>query len=124
MSSKLHELLAVESNLENQAEKCRTELIGTTFANKRHHFSEKRVTFKPNTEGAAEVTEEQSDIQTSVRTEIEWISAILAKAIDASHHIDLANTQAKADVVTEDDDKVLLKDVPATSLLKLETTLQ
>lgn len=122
--SKLHELLAVEGNLENQAEKCRTELIGTTFANKRHHFTEKRVTFRSNTEGAAEITEEQSDIQTSVRAEIEWISAILAKAMDASHHIDLANTEARADVVTEDDEKTILKNVPSTSLLQLETTLQ
>lgn len=120
--AKLHELLAVEGNLENQANKCRTELAGT-FDKKKHHFGEKRITFTANTEGAQPVTEEQSDIQTTVQKEIAWIVGIVAKSIDASHHIDIANTQAVADVVTEDGATVL-KGVPATSLLQLEKRLK
>lgn len=120
--SKLHELLAVEGNLENQSNKCRTELLAT-FDKKKHLFQESRVTFTANTEGAQPVTEQQSDIQSTVAQELEWISGIAAKAIDASHYIDLANTQAKADVVDEDG-TTILKDMPATSLLQLEKRLK
>jgi hypothetical protein len=123
MASKLHELLAVEGNLAGQAQKMRTELITTTFDKKRHHFGAKRITFKPLAEGAADVTEEQSDIQTSVRAELKWIGEILAKAWDASHCIDLANATAKADLVTEEG-ATLVKSVPATSLLALEKSIQ
>lgn len=120
--SKLHELLAVEGNLANQATKTRTELMAT-FEKKRHLFEEKRVTYTPHAEGSKPTTEEQLDIQSSVGSEIEWISKILAKALDASHHIDIANTLAKADVVDEEQ-QTILKDVPATSLLQLEKRLQ
>jgi hypothetical protein len=121
--AKLHELLAVEGNLSTQAQKCRAELITNTFDKKRHHFGAKRVSFTPNTEGAVQVTEEQLDIQTTVRGELDWIGKILVKAWDASHQIDVANTMAHADVVTEDD-TTLLRDVPATSLLQLEKHLK
>ena len=47
--TKLHELLAAETNLENQANKCRTDLVGT-FQNKRHHFEEKKEVFTPSVE--------------------------------------------------------------------------
>lgn len=120
--SKLHELLAVNTNLENQGNKTRAELM-TTFDKKRHHFGEKLVTFKSNAEGATPVTEEQSDIQTTVHKELEWISGILTKTIDVGHQIDVANTQAKADIVTEDG-TAIAKDVPATSLLQLEKQIQ
>jgi len=118
MPTKLHELLAVEKNFENQAGKTRAELK-KTFDDKKHLFSMKIVTFKPNADGAAPETELQSDIQTTVKKEIDWLCPILSKGLDASHQIDVANTIAKADVITEDDETVL-KEVPATSLLRLE----
>lgn len=118
--TKLHELLAVETNLENQANKCRTDLM-VTFEKKRHLFEEKRVVFVPNSEGAQAVVEHQSDIQSTVRKELEWIQQHLAKAFDASYQVAEANTEARADVVLDDDAAtVLLKDMPATSLLELE----
>ena len=119
--TKLHELLAVEKNHETQAAKLRTELQ-KTFTDKKHLFGMKIVTFKPSAEGSAAVTESQSDIQTTVKKEIEWLCPILARALDASHQIDVANTMAKADIITEDND-TLLKDVPAPSLLRLEHRL-
>lgn len=120
-ATKLHELLAVEKNLEGQAQKTRTEL-SKTFQDKRHLFAKKLVTFKPNTE-APETTEEQSDIQTTVREEIKWLKPILSKALDASHQIDVANTIAKSDIVSEDG-MVLVAGVPSTSLLRLEHRVQ
>lgn len=118
--TKLHELLAVESNLENQAAKCRSDL-SATFEKKRHLFEEKRVTFTPAGEGAQSVTETQSDIQSNVKKELNWIQGHLAKALDASYQVAEANTQARADVVLEDAEQtILLTGVPATALLELE----
>lgn len=117
---KLHELLAVEGNLENQANKVRTDLMNT-FEKKRHLFEEKCVVFKPSVETEREVVETQSDIQSTVKKELTWISSHLIKALDASYQVAEANTQARADVILDDDAQtVLLKDVPATSLLELE----
>lgn len=122
MSTKLHELLAVESNLENQATKTRTEVI-TSFEKKKHLFSEKVVSFTPLAENAQKVTESQSSIQETVHAQVDFIKKITAKALDVSHQIDVANTLAKADVVTEEGDKIL-EAVPATSLLQLEKRLK
>lgn len=116
--AKLHELLAVDANLKGQAQKCRIELQ-STLEKKRHLFAQKLVTFTPLAEGAPAETREQSDIQTTVKKEVEWLSNIIRKAIDASYAIDIANTTAKADVILEDG-TTLLKDVPATALLQLE----
>lgn len=116
--SKLHELLAVESDLRTQAESCRLDLKGT-FEKKGHHFQKKVVTFKSMTEGVEDKVESQLQLQTTVAKELSWIGDKIGKALDAGHQIDMANTQAKADVVL-DDGQMLLKDVPATSLLRLE----
>lgn len=116
--AKLHELLAVESTLKGQAEKTRGDLL-TLFDKKKHHFHEKVVTFTPNEEGAAPVTEEQLDLQTTVPKELTWIKGIWAKALDVSYQIAESNTEARADVVL-DDGKTLLTQVPATALLELE----
>src|SRR5690348_10944471 len=105
--TKLHELLAAEGNLETQATKVRADLANT-FEKKRHLFEEARVVFTPNTEGASSQTESQSDIQTTVKKELNWISPILAKALDASYQIAEANTLARADVVLDDDSETVL----------------
>ncbi len=120
--TKLHELLAVDGNLDGQSTKTQQELK-KTFEGKRHLFEEKLVTFTAKEEGAKAITEAQSDIQTTVAQEVAWIVPIIAKSIDASHHIDLANTLARADVITEDGTTVLTG-VPATSLLQLEKRLK
>ena len=119
--ARLHELLAVASNLKNQAEKCRTELV-ETFGKKRHLFSERIQTFSPLTEGAESVTEEKSDIQSTVDQELEWIAGHLVKALNVQYQIAEANTLARADVELEGG-KVILSGVPATALLELEKTL-
>lgn len=120
---KLHELLAVETNLENQANKTRTELLGT-FEKKRHLFEEKKIVFTPNIEGATSTVEAQSDIQSTVKKELDWLQGFLTKSLDASYQVAEANKKAIADIVLEDDtETVLAKDVPATSLLELEKRL-
>ena len=119
--SKLHEILAVESNLENQANKCRTDLLNT-FEKRRVLFEEKKIVFTPSTEGEQETVESQLDIQSNIPKEITWISQHIAKALDASYQVAEANTRARADVELEDG-AVVLRNVPATSLLELEKKL-
>lgn len=118
---KLHELLAVETNLENQANKTRTDLLNT-FEKKRHLFEEKRVVFTPfGEDGGKQIIESQSDIQSTITKELNWVQTFIEKSLDASYQVAEANTQARADVVLEgDDEQVLLKQVPATALLELE----
>lgn len=116
--SKLHELLAVSSNMTLQVSKVLADLTGT-FSNKAHLFTKKLVTFQPSTEGATPQIESQSDIQTTVVKEIDWVLGVVSKGIDLGYQIDTANTAAVADVVTEDGE-TLLKAVPATFLLQLE----
>lgn len=116
--AKLHELLAVESNLKGQADKTRNELAAT-FEKKPHLFSEKLQTFISSEEGGKRTTEEQLDLQTTVRKELTWLSGIIAPALDTSYAISEGNTKARADIVL-DDNTVLLQNVPATTLLELE----
>lgn len=120
--SKLHELLAVDANLSAQAAKLTNELKGT-FEKKRHLFEEKRTTFQPKEDGSVAVTEQQSDLQTTVVDELSWISEHLAKAIDVSHQINLGNMAAQADVLLEDG-SAILSGVPATTLLELEKSVK
>lgn len=117
---KLHELLAVETNLETQANKVRADLAAT-FEKKRHLFEEKHLVFVASTEGAQGVVETQSDLQTTVGAQLTEIQAFLGRSLDASFQVAETNTQARADVVLEDDaGTVLLRGVPATALLELE----
>ena len=116
--AKLHELLAVAKSITGQATHKRTELMAT-FDKKRHLFSKKLITFKPIAEGAPDEIREQSDIQSTVRDELDWIKTAMVKAIDAGYAIDKANTEAVADIVLEDGTS-LATGIPATALLQLE----
>lgn len=121
--AKLHEVLAADNNLKGQAVKARGDLM-ETFEKKRHLFGAKLITFIPSAEGGEQQTREESDIQTSVTKEVHWLSGILIKAMDTAYAVDIANTQAKADIVLEDSEDVLMKDVPATALLQLEKRIR
>lgn len=123
MSSKLHEVIAVRSNLSGQGEKALAG-VKELFDKKKLHFGCKLVTFIPKGEGEQSKTEEQSEIQTTVQKELDWFANIFAKSIDNTLQIDTSNMGAKADIVLEDTDEPLLKDVPATTLLALETYLE
>lgn len=133
---KMHELLAVFDDQKGQATKTRSDLI-STFSTKSHLFRKKVVIFRPAQEGVAPVTEAQSDIQSTLSKELDWVSNFLAKSIDCGYQIDLGNTLAKADLIVEDQGLVhstepgkvektaalYIKDVPATFLLQLEKHL-
>lgn len=115
---KMHELLGVEASLKGQASKTRNELI-VTFDKRVHLFQGRIKTFRPLDETQPHTTEDKQDIQSSIAAEIKWVSTYQAKAVDIVFQIDLANKEAKADVLDEDGN-ILWKDVPATTLLHLE----
>jgi hypothetical protein len=115
---KLYEMLAYEGQLKSQAEAARKDLQNT-FKSKRHLFEEKRRTYQPTVEGAQAVTEEQSDIQSTVADELDWIGGIWGKALDVAYDVAEGNTVARADVVL-DDGTLLIANAPATALLELE----
>lgn len=118
---KLHELLAVHSNLETQCTQTMGQLQDT-FTKKHTHFGEKLKVFHSNEPDVAPVTEEQSALQTTVDAELSWISKFIIQAIDVSHQIDAANTQAEASIELEDG-TIVAPHVPATTLLELEKRL-
>jgi hypothetical protein len=122
---KLHELLAVDSDVKGQLNKVRTDLV-KTFNDKRHLFTEVHVTTTPLTVAEGEngdpVTTQQSSIQTNVMDELSWISDIWARCLNVELGIDEGNTKARADVVLEDG-TTFLSNVPATSLLQMEKRL-
>lgn len=97
MAKKLYEVLAIEGQLKSQAQVTRTDLRNT-FEKKRHLFEEKRTTFASNQEGSNPVVEQQSDIQTNVLSELQWIASIWSKAIDVSYQVAVGNTSASVAV--------------------------
>lgn len=120
--AKLHELIAAESNLSGQSESSRNGLK-STFDKKRHLFESKIKAFSSSEEGGKQGSiEEQSDIQTSVTKELDWLKGIMVKAMDASYQIDMANCTAKADLVIDEDGEqiVLVKGMPTTALMAME----
>ena len=118
---KQHELLAVRDSARGQSEKVRTGLIHT-FQNKRHLFEEKVTTFTPNAEGAASRTESQTLIQSTIVKELEWLTPIVAGALNVEVAIELGNTRSVGDIILESG-AVVAKGVPATALLIMSKRL-
>lgn len=119
--SKLHEILAISSSLEGQAEKVTSELRDT-FTKKHHLFGCKITSFESTDENIPSMVEEQSDLQTTVTNELKWIQPFITKAIDTGHQINCANQKAQAAVIL-DDGSTLTPEIPATTLLELEKRL-
>lgn len=122
MSKKLHELLAVGGSVETQALKCGAELK-ETFLKKHHLFIARLVTLTHVEVGKAPETEEKVEIQSTVPKELAWIGGFYKSMINLDGQINLANTQAKADIILSDGTP-LAKDVPATMLLELEKRIK
>jgi hypothetical protein len=116
----LHQLLAVKERYKGQATKVwnDTRALLTT---KQHHFGETHSEFIPSVEGLARETLDAKSLQTTLTKELNWSTEHLVKAIDISYQVDVANVEAKATI--ELDGKILVKDVPATTLLGLEAYL-
>lgn len=119
---KLHEVLAVETDLRSTADKLLKE-AQNTFKSKSGHFDASDVRFKPDSETAPEEAPEIKPMIDKVRDKIKYTTASYGKYLDAFFQKETANQTAKSDLKLENGD-ALLKDVPACVLLGLESRLR
>jgi len=127
MTTKLHEILAVESTKEGRFKDTIPEMVNL-FKNKANHFVGFERTLKLNGEDTPEKTDrelaekEHQTISTSVASELAYIQDVVGDYFDIILQRDEANQRAVADVVIGD--KVIATGVPATTLLALENKLK
>jgi len=122
MGNKLHELLAVEGDLEGKAKLVLDE-AANTFSKKPEHFIEQvRDLIMFDEARQNENTHESSAMVTTVGQKLSYIRRPVVRYYDALASKDATNQQAKADLVVED--VTLLSDVAATTLLALESKLK
>lgn len=122
--SKLHEILAVEADLQGTAEKVRTECVNT-FTKKANLFNGGNRVLKmfsedrKNEEDGGRVDQ---PLNTTVDDKISYIIDSQIKYFDCLAQKESTNQVAKADLVL--DGVVVAKDLPATLLLGLESRLK
>jgi len=123
---KLHEVLAVETDLKATADKLLKEALHT-LKDKATHFESSEVRFHPDEETTLVEAPEVKPMVDTVRSKIKFVTDPYAKYIDAVFQKESTNQVAKADLELSDEEGekiVLAKDVPATVLLGLETKLK
>lgn len=122
--SKLHEVLAVESDIEQTAVKILEEAF-TTFIKKGNLFEGYHKTLKMLDEersGEEKGAEEHKAIVTTVPEKLDYVRESLEKYYDLILQKEATNQEAKADL--EVDGVVIAKGLPATFLLGMETRLK
>lgn len=119
--SELHEVLAVEGDLEATAKKIIRE-GSDTFEHKKEHFSESTRLLKMTDESRShEETRDHSPMVTTVQEKLDYVWGNVRRYYDAMASKERTNQDARADVTIGD--AVIIKDVPATLLLGLEKRL-
>lgn len=121
--SHLHEVLAVDKELEQAAGKIVQEAI-ITYSKKADHFTGHDKTYEFFAEGRdkeAAGLAEKKELTTTVPDKLEYVGMHLVRFIDALAQKESTNQVATADIILED--KVLAEKVPATLLLALENKI-
>lgn len=119
---KLHELLAVMADTTNAAQAVVNE-TSAVFSKKPDHFRGHTKTvryFDDSREG--ENTDESKEMVTTVFDKLEHTFQSLGRHYDALLQLEMANGNARADLVV--DGTTIMKDVPATFLLGMESRLK
>ncbi|HUW22255.1 MAG TPA: hypothetical protein VMW41_06355 [Candidatus Bathyarchaeia archaeon] len=119
--SKLHELLAVEGDLEGTYRKIIEETT-TTFSKKPDHFFGFIRTLEWFTEGMPDHPEEHKAMDTTVSDKLAYQEKHLIRYLDAVMQKESTNQKAVADLIV--DGKTIAEKVPATFLLGLESKLK
>jgi hypothetical protein len=120
--SKLHEILAVEGDLEGTAKKVINEAVNT-FVKKPDHFIAFEKHYEPFNEGVEnELPSESKDLVTTVGDKLDYVFGHVNNWFDAVLQKESTNQIAKADIII--DGNIIAKDVPATFLLGLENKLK
>lgn len=115
--SKLHELLAVESDLENVSKNTVAE-AQNTFTKKPHMFFGYEKRLENYNENLPEAPRDKQELTTTVNNKLDYVNNHIIRYFDAVLQKELTNQSAKADIIIGD--TTLAKDVPATFLLGLE----
>lgn len=118
---KLHELLAVEGDLEGTFKAILAE-TQHSFAKKPGLFFGYNKRLEMFDEGAPTAPEETQELTTTVAEKMEYASGHVIKYLDAVLQKEATNQLAKGDIIV--DGVTLAKDLPATFLLGLETRLK
>jgi len=117
--TRLNQLLAVEKGTKTRAFSTLTQLNKTV--QKPALFQGFAKTYRPKDEDGERFPPEAQRVQTNARDVLDDAARVLTDLFDVTAAKDAANRSAKADLVV--DGEVLLKDVPATTLLFLEKQL-
>lgn len=123
MSTKLHEILAVEADREAAATAVLNETL-VTFTKKPEHFIGKHTIYKALTEGDTdgEGEEASKEIVDTALGKLRHCFSIINKAIDVTATKDATNQLAHAEIII--DGKALTTPLPATTLLTLEKKIK
>lgn len=120
--SKLHEILAVESDAQGQFKKILEE-TSKVFKDGSHLFTGHTRTLKMFDEKDANLnTTERTEISTTVKKRLEYTNSFISRYLDVVYQKELANREAKADIIVNG--VTVATDVPATFLLGLESKLK
>ena len=119
--AKLHELLAVEGDLEGTFKRILQE-TKKTFKDKPAFFLSWQRELKMFDEEAPEPPVERQEMVTTVQHKLDYTNEHVVKYFDAIAQKERTNQDAKADLVVNGIEVV--KDVPATLLLGLESRLK
>ena len=121
---KLHEVLAVDKELEVAQTKIIEEAI-TTFTKKADHFLGNHKILKMYDDARKDEENgfaEDKEVTTTVQDKLDYVAPYIVRHFDAIAQKDATNQIAKADI-TLPDGTILISGVPATLLLTLENKL-
>ena len=119
--AKLHELLAVEGDLEGSYKKI-IEEAKTTFSKRADHFFGFHRKCEMYDESATAPPDEYKEMDTTVQDKLNYTQDFIVRYFDAVLQKEQTNQEAKADLIV--DGEVISTDLPATFLLGLESRLK
>lgn len=121
MPTLLNQIVAVEKGVKSDAERKLTDALH--LAQRETLFGGIAKTYKKKDDDGDDLPPESTRVQQDVESIIEAVGRALTRLFDVTLTKDVANCEAKADVVIDGLDGPLLTDVPVTYLIFLEKRL-
>lgn len=118
--AKLHEILAVETDLRGATNKLLQEGM-KTFKDKLSIFDGLHRRYESLTDGDEGQPPQDKPLAETVPSKLKWVENQFSQFLDVTFQKEVTNTKAKADIKVGDN--VLVSDVPVTQLLSWEKTL-
>jgi hypothetical protein len=122
MPGKLHELLAVEGDLEGTFKRIVEEAINTLAKKPDHFIAMQKKLEMFDDEKKQENLEERKEMVTTVLAKMDYVAEHSIRYFDAVYQKEKTNQKAVADLVV--DGNILATNIPATFLLGMETKLK